>query len=85
MPIYYESRISKLALNAAELPKLDAGFENFTECEELTQKENSKTKWVASVVAGQMLAERPSAAALIRINIIHRPIPCQEQTVAVSA
>jgi type I restriction enzyme R subunit len=27
VPIYYESRISKLALNAAELPKLDAEFE----------------------------------------------------------
>jgi len=26
--IYYESRISKLALNAAELPKFDADFED---------------------------------------------------------
>jgi len=25
-PIYYESRISKLSLNAAELPKIDAEF-----------------------------------------------------------
>jgi hypothetical protein len=31
VPIYYESRISKLALNAAELPKLDAEFEEITE------------------------------------------------------
>jgi hypothetical protein len=30
VPIYYESRISKLSLNAAELPKLDAEFEEIT-------------------------------------------------------
>lgn len=27
VPIYYKSRISKLSLNAAELPKLDLEFE----------------------------------------------------------
>jgi type I site-specific restriction-modification system R (restriction) subunit len=34
VPINYESRISKLSLNAAELPKLDAEFEKITEGEE---------------------------------------------------
>ena len=47
MPIYYESRISKLSLNAAELPKLDAEFEEITEGEELTKKEKLKTKGAA--------------------------------------
>ena len=47
VPIYYESRISKLSLNAAELPKLDAEFEEITEGEELTKKEKLKTKWAA--------------------------------------
>jgi len=42
VPIYYESRISKLALNAAELPKLDAEFEEITEGEEQTRKEKLK-------------------------------------------
>ena len=37
VPIYYESRIAKLGLNAAELPKLDAEFEEITEGEELTK------------------------------------------------
>jgi len=46
-PIYCESRIAKLALNAAELPKLDAEFEEITEGEELTKKEKLKTKWAA--------------------------------------
>jgi type I restriction enzyme, R subunit len=39
VPIYYESRIAKLGLNASELPKLDAEFEEITEGEELTKKE----------------------------------------------
>ena len=29
VPIYYESRISKLGLNAAELPKIDAEFAGY--------------------------------------------------------
>ena len=41
---YCESRISKLSLNAAELPKLDEEFEEITEGEELTKKEKLKTK-----------------------------------------
>jgi type I restriction enzyme R subunit len=47
VPIYYESRISKLSLSSAELPKLDAEFEEITEGEELTKKEKLKTKWAA--------------------------------------
>jgi hypothetical protein len=38
---------SKFSLNAAELPKLDAEFEEITEGKELTKKEKLKTKWVA--------------------------------------
>jgi type I restriction enzyme R subunit len=37
VPIYYESRISKLSLNAAELPKLDAELEEVTDGEELAK------------------------------------------------
>jgi type I restriction enzyme R subunit len=47
VPIYYESRIAKLALNAAELPKIDEEFEEITEGEEFTRKEKLKTKWAA--------------------------------------
>ena len=46
-PVYYESRIAKLALNAAELPKLDAEFEEIIEGEELTKEEKLKNKWMA--------------------------------------
>ena len=55
-PIYYESRIAKLALNAAEMPKLDAEFEEITEGEELTKKEKLKSKWAALEALG---SERP--------------------------
>lgn len=47
VPIYYESRIAKLGLNAAALPKLDAEFDEITEAEEATSREKLKTKWAA--------------------------------------
>jgi type I restriction enzyme R subunit len=47
VPIYYESRIAKLSLNAAALPKLDAEFDEITEAEEGTNREKLKTKWAA--------------------------------------
>jgi type I restriction enzyme R subunit len=47
VPIYYESRVAKLGLNQAELPKIDEEFEEITEGEELTRKEKLKTKWAA--------------------------------------
>ncbi|MCC6127417.1 MAG: type I restriction endonuclease subunit R [Pirellulales bacterium] len=47
VPIYYESRIAKLSLNEAELPKIDAEFEEITEDEEQERKEKLKTKWAA--------------------------------------
>jgi type I restriction enzyme R subunit len=45
VPIYYESRLAKLALDEAERPKIDAGFEEATEGEEVERKEKLKTKW----------------------------------------
>ncbi len=45
VPIYYESRLAKLALNEAEKPKLDEEFEEVTEGEEVEHKEKLKTKW----------------------------------------
>ena len=47
VPIYYESRIAKLALNESEVPHLDADFEEITEGEEVERKEKLKTKWAA--------------------------------------
>lgn len=45
VPIYYESRLAKLALNEAERPKIDPEFEEATEGEEIERKEKLKTKW----------------------------------------
>jgi type I restriction enzyme R subunit len=45
VPIYYESRLAKLALDESEKPKLDEEFEELTEGEELEHKERLKTKW----------------------------------------
>ena len=45
VPIYYESRLAKLGLDAKRLPMLDSEFEEATEGEEIEQKEKLKTKW----------------------------------------
>jgi len=45
VPIYYESRLAKLALDESEKPKLDEEFEEVTEGEEVEHKERLKTKW----------------------------------------
>ncbi|MBX3408116.1 MAG: type I restriction endonuclease subunit R [Phycisphaeraceae bacterium] len=53
VPIYYESRLAKLALRPEEKPTLDEDFEEATEGEELDQKEKLKTKWAQlEVVVG---------------------------------
>jgi type I restriction enzyme R subunit len=45
VPIYYESRLAKLALDAAERPRIDPEFEEATEGEEVERREKLKTKW----------------------------------------
>jgi len=45
VPIYYEGRLAKLALDESERPKIDSGFEELTEGEEEARKERLKSKW----------------------------------------
>lgn len=45
VPIYYESRLAKLALEESERPRIDPDFEEVTEGEEVERKEKLKTKW----------------------------------------
>ena len=45
VPIYYESRLAKLALDEREKPTIDPEFEEATEGEEVERKEKLKTKW----------------------------------------
>ncbi len=45
VPIYYESRLAKLALDERERPKIDPEFEEATEGEEVERKEKLKTRW----------------------------------------
>ena len=47
VPIYYESRLAKLALDEGEKPHVDEKFEDVTEGEEIERKEKLKTKWAA--------------------------------------
>ena len=43
--IYYEGRLAKLELDEAERPRIDPEFEEVTEGEEATVKEQLKSKW----------------------------------------
>lgn len=45
VPIYYESRLAKINFDDDEKVKLDEGFEELTEGEELTQRQKFKAKW----------------------------------------
>ena len=45
VPIYYESRLAKLALDEDEKPSIDPDFEEATEGEEIDRTEKLKTKW----------------------------------------
>ncbi|MEJ2388960.1 MAG: type I restriction endonuclease subunit R, partial [Chromatiaceae bacterium] len=45
VPIYYESRLAKLALDEAERPRIDPDFDEVTEGEEIDRKEKLKSKW----------------------------------------
>ena len=45
VPIYYESRLAKLALDEAARPSIDPDFEEATEGEEVERKERLKTRW----------------------------------------
>ena len=45
VPIYYESRLAKLALDEQEKPAIDPDFEEATEGEEVARREKLKSKW----------------------------------------
>jgi len=45
VPIYYEGRLARLALDENERPQVDPEFEEATEGEEVEHKERLKTKW----------------------------------------
>ena len=68
VPIYYESRLAKLELKAAERPKIDPEFEEVTEGEEVERKEKLKTKWaqLEALVGAEkrikLIAARPGRA-----------------------
>ena len=45
VPIYYESRLAKLAMDEQERPRIDPDFEEATEGEEVERREKLKTRW----------------------------------------
>ncbi len=66
VPIYYESRIAKLGLNAAAMPKIDTEFEEITEGEEQIRKEKLKSKWAAL----EAMVGNPKRIELIAADLV---------------
>ncbi len=66
VPIYYESRIAKLGLNIAALPRLDAEFDEITEGEEQSSREKLKSKWAAL----EALVGDPKRIKLIAADLV---------------
>jgi type I restriction enzyme R subunit len=67
VPIYYESRLAKLALAEAERPKIDPAFEEVTEGEEVDRKEQLKSRWAQlEALVGAEHRVRLVAADLVR-------------------
>lgn len=66
VPIYYESRIAKLALNQEALPVIDEEFDDITEGEEEDRKQKLKSKWAAlEAVVGD-----PKRIALVAEDLV---------------
>ena len=66
VPIYYESRLAKLALDDAERPKIDPDFEEVTEGEEAGRKEKLKSRWAQL----EAIAGAPHRLRLIARDIL---------------
>ncbi|WP_010583950.1 type I restriction endonuclease subunit R [Schlesneria paludicola] len=66
VPIYYESRIAKLSLNEAQLPRIDAEFDEITEGEEESNRDKLKSKWAAI----EALVGSPNRIALVAKDLV---------------
>ena len=66
VPIFYESRIAKLGLNASELPLIDDEFDEITEGEEERNREKLKSKWAAL----EVLVGEPKRVAIIAADLV---------------
>ena len=65
--IYYESRLAPIKLREEERPKIDPGFEEVTENEEVSKKEKLKSKWAQlEAVVGSKKRIRLIAMDIVR-------------------
>ena len=70
VPIYYESRLAKLALDERERPRIDPEFEEATEGEEVERREKLKTKWaqLEAVVGAEKRVKQIAADILAHFD-----------------
>ncbi len=66
VPIYYESRIVKLALNEAKAEAIDEDFEELTEDEEESVQQRLRTKWAAL----EALVGDPKRIKVVAVDLV---------------
>jgi type I restriction enzyme R subunit len=67
VPIYYESRLARLALRDEQKPLIDEEFDELTEGEEETRRDRLRSKWAAlEAVVGEEKRVRLIAEDLVR-------------------
>lgn len=75
--IYFESRLAKLALKEADLPKIDAEVDELTEDEEESQQARLKSRWAA---LARVVGAEPRIQAVAADLVAHYEERCKAQT-----
>jgi type I restriction enzyme R subunit len=75
--IYFESRLAKLALKEADLPKIDAEVDELTEDEEESQQAKLKSRWAA---LERVVGAEPRIQAVAADLVAHYEERCKAQT-----
>ena len=75
VPIYYESRLAKLALDENEKPTIDPEFDEATEGEEIERREKLKTKWaqLEAVVGAENRIKQVAGTSSTTTTSVQRP------------
>ena len=77
VPIYFESRLARLALKADELPQIDAEVDELAEDEEDSQKAKLKSRWAA---LEKVVGAEPRIASVAADLVAHFEERNQAQT-----
>ncbi len=86
VPIYYEARMARLALDERFRPQIDPTFEEITEGEEAAQKDKLKSKWAAleALVGAQSRVELVAADLVAHFELRQQALQGKAMVVCMS-